>query len=216
MIQHVLEADNPLEVNSIIQAYRHAFDARVEQVNIAFEKVLVYLHNLEAKMEKISVDNKLGVRLVNLEPMSVVRFRAMSENPEGDALDKMNAWAGLNGIRLDSTTHHIFGFNNPDPVEGKQQYGYEVWVSVTPEAAVGDVQVDEFSGGLYAVMSVQGIDNIGRGWQRLVAWCGQSDYRVAEHQWLEEHLSLLNTSLEEFRLDLYLPVAERLAGEGGK
>jgi hypothetical protein len=40
-----------------------------------------------------------------------------------------------------------------------------------------------------------------------MAWCENSQYRFAHHQWLEEHQETTGMP-NEFALDLHLPIAE--------
>jgi DNA gyrase inhibitor GyrI len=153
--------------------------------------------------------DELQVRIVSLEPMRVVSVHAYSASPEGDAWDKLVAWARPKGLLEDLETHRIFGFNNPNPSPGSPNYGYEFWIAVGPEVEPeGEIQIKEFPGGLYAVAQCKGIPSIGEVWKQLVTWREDSPYKSAHHQWLEEHLSPDGTPLEELVLDLYLPIAK--------
>jgi DNA gyrase inhibitor GyrI len=156
--------------------------------------------------------NELDVRIVKLEPMRVASAHAFGPNPETEAMNKLQAWAHPEGLLDDPEKHRVFGFNNPDPSPGSPNYGYEFWIAVGPDAeAEGDIEIKEFSGGLYAVTrcEVQGdaYDIISATWQQLVAWREDSPYRCAAHQWLEEVLGP-PVSSDDFVLDLYLPVTE--------
>jgi len=151
----------------------------------------------------------MDVRIVKLEPMHVASAHALSASPEGEALEKLVSWAKPKGLTDDIKTHRIFGFNNPNPSPGSPNYGYEFWMvvgqDVEPE---GEIAVKDFAGGLYAVTRVVGVENIHGKWQELAAWLEDSKYTGASHQWLEEHLSAVDTPLEEIVLDLYAPIAE--------
>ena len=156
----------------------------------------------------------LEVKIVKLEPMHVASAHGFGESPEGDAWEKLFAWAKPKGLFDHPEQHRIFGFNNPDPTPGSPNYGYEFWIVVGPDVEPeGAVKVKEFSGGLYAVTRCEvpaggAYDAIPATWQRLVAWCEDSKYRTATHQWLEEHLTPMDTPLEDFVLDLYAPITE--------
>ena len=153
--------------------------------------------------------SELQARIVELEPMRVASVHAYNASPEGDAWNKLIAWAKLKGLLNDPETHRIFGFNNPDPSPGSPNYGYEFWIVVGPEVEPeGEVKVKEFSGGLYAVTRCKGVDNITSTWKRLVAWSEESKYRHAHHQWLEEHIGPANVPQDEegLVLDLYMPI----------
>ena len=152
---------------------------------------------------------ELQVRIVKLEPMRVASAHAYSASPEGDAFEKLVAWAQPKGLTDDLKTHRIFGFSNPDPTPGSPNYGYEFWIAVGPDVEPkGEIKVKDFNGGLYAVTRCKGVENIHPTWQKLVTWLEDSKYRGAHHQWLEEHLSEISAPPDELLIDLYAPIAE--------
>jgi AraC family transcriptional regulator len=155
----------------------------------------------------------LEVRIVKLEPLRVASFHGFGASPETEAGNKLLAWAKPKGLLDDPAQHRVFGFNNPDPSPGSPNYGYELWIAVGSEVSPEDgVKIKEFAGGLYAVTRCEVKDDpydvIPVTWQRLVAWCEDSKYRMAHHQWLEEHLDVAHAWPGAFTLDLYLPIAE--------
>ncbi len=155
----------------------------------------------------------LEVRIVKLDPLHVASFHGFGASPEAEAENKLRTWATPKGLLDNPAQHRIFGFNNPDPAPGSPNYGYEFWVTVGPEVQPeGEMKIKDFAGGLYAVArcEVKGEpgDVIPAAWQRLVAWCEDSQYRMAHHQWLEEHLDVGHAWPGAFTLDLYLPIAE--------
>jgi AraC family transcriptional regulator len=155
----------------------------------------------------------LEVRIVKLEPMRVVSFHGFGVSPEAEAGNKLLAWVKPRGLLDNPAQHRIFGFNNPDPAAGSPNYGYEFWMTVGSEAQPEtEVKIKDFAGGLYAVTRCEIKDDpydvIPTTWQRLVAWCEDSKYRMAHHQWLEEHLDFARAWPGAFTLDLYLPIAE--------
>ena len=152
------------------------------------------------------------VRIVKLEPARVASVHGFGSNPEEKAWKKLEAWARPKELMDKPGQHRIFGFNNPSPMPGSPNYGYEFWITVGPEVqAEGEVEIKDFSGGLYAVMKWDGRNDPYHGipetWKKLVAWREQSRYRQAGHQWLEEHLEPEMEGVE-FMLDLYLPISE--------
>ena len=155
--------------------------------------------------------SELEVRIVKLEPIRVASFHAFSATPEHDAIRKLIAWAQPRGMLDGTACQRIFGFNNPDPSPGSPNYGYELWITVGSDVQPeGEVKIKEFSGGLYAVTRCEVKDpykDIPETWQRLVAWCEDSKYRMAHHQWLEEHIGPADQPAD-LVLDLYLPIAE--------
>jgi DNA gyrase inhibitor GyrI len=153
----------------------------------------------------------LDVRIVTLSPLRVASFHGFGTGPEEIALAKLQGWAEPRGFLDAPQEHRIFGFNNPDPSPGSANYGYEFWIVVGPDVQSDDeATVKEFGGGLYAVTRCD-VKNpwqdIPGTWTKLVAWCENSPYRMAHHQWLEEHIVLSTTRPAlEFVLDLHLPI----------
>ena len=154
--------------------------------------------------------SEMEVKIVKLEPLRVVSFHGFGEGPEDIAFDKLRAWAKSKGLLDDLEKHRVFGFNNPDPSPGSPNYGYEVWIEVAEGMAVAEgLTVKQFGGGLYGVTRVVGVENIGPGWGKLVAWRERSPYHSANHQWLEQSLTPgAEVSMEALTLDLYIPIAE--------
>jgi len=164
------------------------------------------------------------VRIVKLEPLRVASAYGFGESPEIVAWDRLFAWAKQNGLAQNASglaesarERRFFGFNNPSPTPGSPNYGYEQWMTVGPEVEpAGEIRLEEFPGGLYAVLRCQGVSNIPGGWTKLVHWLEDSPYQHGKHQWLEEALNPLifsqaEKSLEEAEFDLYLPVEVQAA-----
>jgi AraC family transcriptional regulator len=156
--------------------------------------------------------DELEICIVKLPPMRVACVNGFGESPEGQAFDKMKAWAKAHN--LTGKSYRLFGYDNPDPAPGSPNYGYDVWVTVEKTVqAEGDARIIDFPGGMYAVLRVEvklPSDDIGAGWQKLVKWMENSKYRHGSHQWLEEHIGPLDDmgGSQPFTLDLHLPIAE--------
>ncbi|WP_432667450.1 effector binding domain-containing protein [Wukongibacter baidiensis] len=161
---------------------------------------------MERKSNKLSDHD---VRIIELKPMTVAWYRAISTSPEKDAWDVMLKWIKEQELWNIATTRY-FGFNNPNPTQGSSEYGYEVWVTI-PSGTVGseEIKVKEFSGGLYAVTSAFLYD-IGERWEKLSSWVEKSDFQWAKHQWLEESIAPSRVwHKENTQLDLYHPIKEK-------
>ena len=161
---------------------------------------------------------ELDVRIVLLEPMRVVSFRAVSETPENDAWEKTRAWAEPMGLLDDLESHPVFGFNNPDPSPDRKEYGYEFWIRVDPGfEPEGGVEVKEFEGGLYAVTACRLKEEASseffraegylESWKNLYDWVEASRYRSGSHQGLEKPRDP-RASEEDLVLDLHYPIEE--------
>lgn len=149
-----------------------------------------------------------NVRIIQLEAMHVASAHGFGTEPEGIAWDKILGFVTEKGLK-DVPDTRYYGFNNPNPAAGSPNYGYEQWVTIRQDIGVtDDVEVKDFSGGLYAVMRCKGIDNIGKTWQQLVGWAESSSYQRAHHQWLEEVLTPPPIAAEDVILDLHMPIAK--------
>jgi DNA gyrase inhibitor GyrI len=157
--------------------------------------------------------DKLVIRIVELEPLLAASFHAFGESPEIDAMQKLIAWAKPRGLLDTAGECHIFGFNNPNPSPGNPNYGYEYWIEVGIDIEQDkETTIKEFAGGLYAVarcvVKNDAYEIIPETWQRLVAWRESSKYGCGNHQYLEEHIGPFFGDVENFTLDLYLPISE--------
>jgi DNA gyrase inhibitor GyrI len=151
------------------------------------------------------------IRIIRLPPMRVACVNGFGPGPEQLAIQQMTAYVQATGLDCDGQAHRFFGFNDPDPSAGSPNYGYDLWITVGPEApAHPGVSFHEFAGGLYAVKRIRPSsgEEIYPSWQALTAWRARSPYRPAQHQWLEEHIGDLSAGFPHLILDLYLPIAE--------
>jgi len=144
------------------------------------------------------------VRVERLESMRMVSAYGFGPEPEGIAWEKINAF--IKNHELEPT--RTFGFNNPNPGKGSPNYGYEIWIPVSDNVMPdGDLRIVDFPGGLYAITTFKGLDNIGEVWRKLVKWKEGSKYKRAYHQWLEE-LTNPDQKPEDYVFHLYLPISE--------
>ena len=147
------------------------------------------------------------VRIVELEPIRVAATLGFGSEPETEAWDKLMTWARATNS-LDGT-QRFFGFNNPNPMPGSPNYGYEQWMTVEADVEpVGDVEIKEFEGGSFAVLHCNGLATIGEDWGRLAAWLEASGYRADNRQCLEELLASPVLPYTEWVFDLHVAIAE--------
>ena len=152
--------------------------------------------------------SELEVRIVSLEPMRVASANGFGEQPETQAWSKILTWASSQGFE-DLSKHRFFGFNNPNPSPGSPNYGYEQWITVPPGSQGNEeIEIKEFSGGLYAVTRSEGLQHISENWMKLALWREESNYHEAYHQWLEECFTPAAERLEDYVFDLYAPIDE--------
>ena len=154
--------------------------------------------------------SELDVRIETLAPMRAASAYGYGPSPEGIAHEKMSAFLEAKGMLAGyGTTYPHYGFNNPNPSAGSPNYGYEIWVKVPDDVEPqGDIRIQQFEGGLYAVTRFENLENIGRVWGELVQWRANSPYKHAHHQWLEHLLNPLEPDPAKFIFELYLPIAE--------
>lgn len=157
------------------------------------------------------------IRVVELPGFRYLNFNGFGSSPELQAISQMQEWLEQNKPAIDPG--RFFGFNNPDPAPGSENYGYEIWIEIPAEKADLFPDVKTFSGGMYAVLHCGGLladaeNFIPSSWKSLTAWLESSPYRLGRHQWLEEQLgdgernfiALLEKG--KISLDLYMPIAK--------
>ncbi len=157
--------------------------------------------------------------LKELSPMRVASYSYYGKEPEGKAWEIVSDWLRKRGFNIEEDGLRFFGFNNPDPVEGKEEYGYEIWTTLSDGIEVNDerIVVKDFLGGLYAVTSVHGgVENIFSTWKRLNSWLSESKFTYGGHQWLEEHLDFDDDFNHLGGLDIYMPIEPKKAGSQSK
>lgn len=153
--------------------------------------------------------SEIEVRIVKLEPMRMISAYGFGAEPEGQAWEKIEVFANKHGLLPAEKYPSTFGFNNPNPSKGSPNYGYEIWLPVAQDVEPeGDLRIVDFRGGLYAVTTFKGLENIGDVWMKLVKWAEGSKYQRAHHQWLEELTTPPGTPPEAYVFNIYLPIAE--------
>ena len=147
------------------------------------------------------------VRIVELEPIRVAAALGFGPEPETEAWDKLMTWARATN-HLDGTQRY-FGFNNPNPMPGSPNYGYEQWMTVGPDVQpLADVEIKSFEGGLFGVLRCESLATIEEDWGRLAAWLDASPCRTDERQCLEELLSSPVLPYAEWVFDLYVAIRQ--------
>jgi DNA-binding transcriptional MerR regulator len=243
--QHMSEIDNEIAALSTIRGIlaalvdrlRESADVRINPGLFDDKTILSLVASLSAdkirfKEEKTMEDlnkadeslSKLNdVRIVYLPPAAVAASHYIGEEPEHNAskpLDKFVMESGLCKIKPD--LRH-YGFNHPNPSEGKPVYGYEMWVTIPDDMEVpAPLEKKKFAGGLYAAHMIP-MGNFHE-WDWLIKWAyGSPDYQPnmledggeCMYGLLEEHLNYINhvqlveTEPEGMQLDLLLPVKEK-------
>ena len=161
------------------------------------------------------------IRVSYLEPCQVASFHvADSLTPEDEAHALFINWAEKKGILPEQRFLPLIGFNHPWGPEGEKR-GYEL-VCVLENLGdidLSDTVVKEFSGGLFAVITIPGIDRIMQGIELIHQWINNhpnyeanypTDYRhgIDPTPEYEVVYTWNATKLEDYILDYYIPIKE--------
>ena len=170
-----------------------------------------YTHRSDETMTK-----DIQVEIVQLEPMTVASVQAISKSPEEDAWKKMVTFAEPRGLLRNLKKNPIFGFNNPEPKKGQEEYGYEFWIRIDPDTELEEgVTKKNFDGGLYAVKRCNLTQEAAspflqehgalESWAQLGDWFKASGYKMGNHQCLEKSINP-NKPDEDLLLDIMWPI----------
>lgn len=174
---------------------------------------------LKMYYEECELDEKYpDIRVLkNMPPMRVAYYCYYGKEPEDGAFKVITKWLKTSGLNFEKDRLRIFGYNNPSPTSPNQkEYGYEVCVTIPDNYLVQNekIHVKTLPGGLYAVQGVNfnvngNGEEIVEAWKKFTQWLKESNYCLAKHQWLEEHLQFNNDFEFVAGMDLYMPIKEK-------
>lgn len=162
------------------------------------------------------------IRVTYIEPCQVASFHVINSlTPEEDAHSLYTEWAERKGLLPERRFIPLIGFNHPWGPEGEKR-GYELWCVLDNlgDVDLSDTSVKEFSGGLFAVVTIAGLDRIMPGIELIHQWLKDHpkyetnyprDYRHGVDP-TPEYEVVYNTFTqkpEEFILDYYIPIKEK-------
>ncbi|MHA1213468.1 MAG: GyrI-like domain-containing protein [Candidatus Heimdallarchaeota archaeon] len=156
-----------------------------------------------------TVADQLAVHFERLLPMRVASFQVTGPEPETKAWNKLREWAEPRGLFADSDKHPIYGFNNPEPVKGKSEYGYEFWLQVEDDFESDEVKIIDIPEAFYVVTRCLVNDphkDIPDTWKKLIKWIKDRNYKFGDRCGLEKVISSSDTG--KFILDIYIPLIE--------
>ena len=210
-------------INSSAKAFldmRIREQERLEILRLRYEKIITkYTYNRGE--QKLANEEKY--RIETLPPLRVASFHDTGVylgEPEPKAFAKLEAWAKPKGLLKDSSKHKVYGFNNPDPKYDREKgdfvvnednpYGYEFWITIEDDFEVEDtIEVKEIPGGMYAVTSCVGVQNLGEAWKDLYQWVKNHDkYKFGKQQCLEHNLDPSITDGTKFPFEIYISITE--------
>lgn len=152
----------------------------------------------------------MDMHLERLDPMIVAAVVARGSTPEPEAWEQITAYAEPRGYLEDPAAHPWFGFNNPPPEPGRDEYGYEMWIRVEEGAdPAPGVDIKHVPGGTYAVTRCRLVDDprgrIDEVWLQLVEEV-QRRGLVRRHAHELERVVDASVKIDDLELDLMLPV----------
>lgn len=201
-----------------------------------FERIDIMEQFFECKNTELT-DKYPDIKVIKeLPEMKVACFTYFGKNPEDHAYKKLKEWFEENEITLHASPYRLFGYNNPDPMEGAEEYAYEYSITISDEMyeKLEDVPDDLAKGvtypkvyrkiihsGKYAVLSVKREgDDIGcaimAAWRRFINWIDESKYCWGHNQYLEEHLGFSESDDHIGGVDLYFSIEEDKVRNTGK
>jgi len=201
--RYKLSRDGLEMLGAIIETYQSSVRIREAET----KRRVDYLRKMHARKPELS---EIEVRIVRMEPMRVASFHAIGESPEDIAVEKLIAWAQPLGLLNKPDEHPVYGFNNPNPEEGKKEYGYEFWIKVDEDYHEKDTVYKNYEGGTYAVTRVEVRDpweDIPKAWMNLFKWVQENGHKMKQDICLEHTLDPGAVN-GQFILDLMLPLDE--------
>lgn len=190
-------------LEAVIETYKTS--ARLRELDA--QRRVNYLRRLHTRKPEMS---EIDVKIVRMEPMRVASFHAFGESPENDAVEKLITWAQPLGLLSNPDEYPVYGFNNPNPEEGKKEYGYEFWIKVDEDYSEKGANYKTHEGGTYAVTRVEVRDpweDIPKAWMNLLKWVQENGYKMKQDICLEHTLDPGAVN-GQFILDLMLPIKE--------
>lgn len=192
---------------------------RMERINIMSLFFETQNNELIDKYPEIKV-------IRELPEMKTACFTYFGRNPEDHAFEALKKWFESNELSIRNPGYRVFGYNNPDPEEGAEEYAYEYCVTIpddiyetltdVPETEQSGVTYSEVHrkilyGGKYAVLSVKRTkpdigEDIMAAWKRFIAWMDESKYSWGHNQYLEEHIGYNEDGEHIGGVDLYFSV----------
>jgi DNA gyrase inhibitor GyrI/DNA-binding transcriptional ArsR family regulator len=211
--------DDGKQILSILSTFYNSSNLRrVEEIQVHTRDIYSDFSPEKKKDVTQKIEN-LRIEIKNLPPMRIASARVISKTPEQDTWKKLEQFATPLGLLTDFKNARVFGFNNPDPIKGQPEYGYEFWIQVDSSVKpVEGISIKEFPGGLYATAKCNLRDELASGfieqhgimeaWFLLNKWVQNSIYEAGNHQWLERMLASPSGTVD-IEMELYHPIQRK-------
>jgi DNA-binding transcriptional MerR regulator/DNA gyrase inhibitor GyrI len=190
----------------------------LEQSCLVLEKTIKTKSSANIIEEVVRLKSKTtvkltGVRIIQIPPMHIAHYSAISATPEKDAWTVIKQWYDDNDLK-EKPNIRIFGVDGPKAPD-REEYEYQIWVSISEDMEVQPPMQKKYChGGLYAAYPSY-VYNLQEMWGHLNEWVRTSDkyeldwdnpYRF--HPGLEEILNMsTNIDDTDFQMDLLCPIS---------
>ena len=146
------------------------------------------------------------VNIIKMPARRMALVNSLSNSPEHESYQKLMTWAKEKGLVGSQSHFRWFGRDNPPPVKGKTEYGYDAMITI-PENVIpeGDIRLFRIPECNCAVVRTE-LKNITVMWNYLYNWVKNSRYEIADHG-LEELLNPF-AHVDDLLFDLWLPIKE--------
>lgn len=151
--------------------------------------------------------NEQTVQIEHLNPMRIAVASVKSETPEYEAISLLLDWARPQGL-LDRD-FRFFGHDNCEPFPN---HIYTTWLTVDSGVQPsGSITIEDFAGGLFAVLEVDAIEQISPRWKEMMKWLELSEYAYGGQPGLEEYFDVLTGEPRHFKLYLSIKDQDSIA-----
>lgn len=160
--------------------------------HLGFDEELRHMGGIDLYMpiaERSSID---AAKIMETEaPMRTASYTATGKNAADEARKRLLEWTDANHLFADGQKHRFFAFYNHERIS-YDDYFFKMHVTVDPnfelKATDTDIKVEEFAGGLYAVMKTKFKCN-GMSWSEFINWTSKNkEYTFGSHWFFEEYL----------------------------
>jgi len=166
------------------------------------------------------MSDKIKVDLKKMDSMRAAFFHSLSNTPEEDAWSRAESWAKEKRLLEMDSSIRIFG-RNIYPTENPEPHGYGIYITIPPNIKVErDIPIRTVSGGLYAAVKCEGLEELIANWPELWKWVENSKYQyigetkgelgfeLGFEEYINWYSSLVDKSESKMVFDLLLQLRE--------
>ena len=156
-------------------------------------------------MERGELDNTKT--FVDVEPMWTASYTVTGDNAIEKGREFLLNWAKDRGLFDDGKVHRFFGYYNHERM-GQKDFFYKIHVTVDKDFTADDsnIQIEQFSGGHYAVMKAK-YRHLGGAWSEFINWISRSPkYSFGDWWFFEEYMIDKPVIEMDTEIELHMPV----------